>query len=141
MKKLFDEIPLVASRSELCPTKPNDKGVKLVLEVAPTVSPLVAAGLLLYVDDLRRSHEISQSINDATGAYWHAIMHRREGDFWTSGYWLRKCEGHPAMSWYDPIDFLDRVEKEFKSNPKELVEMQRTEWKTLFEWCINKEAK
>ncbi len=141
MKRLFDAIPFDASMPELCPAKPNGKGVELALEVTADVSPAVAAGIWLYVDDLHRSHEISQSINEATGAYWHAIMHRRERDFWNSGYWLRKREGHPAMRWYDSVDFLRRVERDSASNPNELVEMQRTEWKTLFEWCINQEVK
>src|SRR3954447_17397484 len=41
----------------------------------------VLAGLLLWHDCLDRSHEISQSISSESGSYWHAIMHRREGDF------------------------------------------------------------
>src|SRR5690349_1351212 len=39
------------------------------------------AGLWLRFDFLDESHEISQSIADANGSYWHAIMHRLEGDF------------------------------------------------------------
>ncbi|MGB1126733.1 MAG: hypothetical protein ACPG4Q_16145, partial [Phycisphaeraceae bacterium] len=40
----------------------------------------IKAGLWLYVDELDRSHEYSQSIHTPTGSFWHAIMHRREGD-------------------------------------------------------------
>ena len=28
---------------------------------------------------------------------WHAIMHRREGDFSNSKYWYAKCENHPIL--------------------------------------------
>src|SRR5690348_16418541 len=39
------------------------------------------AGLWLWHDWLDESHRISQSLSSATGSFWHAIMHRREGDF------------------------------------------------------------
>src|SRR4051794_12932746 len=37
------------------------------------------AGLWLYHDWLDSSHTISQALPSATGSFWHAIMHRREG--------------------------------------------------------------
>src|SRR4051812_40242009 len=45
------------------------------------------AGLWLYFDWLDESHRVSQSIDTPTGSFWHAIMHRREGDFSNSKYW------------------------------------------------------
>jgi len=39
------------------------------------------AGLWLHHDFLDESHAISQGIETAEGSYWHALMHRREGDF------------------------------------------------------------
>jgi hypothetical protein len=56
------------------------------------------AGLLLWNDDLEASHTISQGIEDATGSFWHAIMHRREGDPANSHYWWRRTGAHPAFS-------------------------------------------
>ena len=55
------------------------------------------AGLLLWNDDLEASHHIAQNIEDATGSFWHAIMHRREGDAANSNYWWRKTGAHPAF--------------------------------------------
>jgi hypothetical protein len=52
------------------------------------------AGLWLQFDFLDESHEISQSIADTNGSYWHAIMHRREGDFANSKYWLQMVGKH-----------------------------------------------
>ena len=49
-------------------------------------TPALRSGLWLYVDELDRSHRISQQIPDATGSFWHGIMHRREGDFGNSHY-------------------------------------------------------
>jgi hypothetical protein len=58
------------------------------------------AGLWLLYDDLDRSHTISQSIHTPTGNYWHAIMHRREGDFGNSKYWFDRVGDHPV---FDPL--------------------------------------
>lgn len=55
------------------------------------------AGLLLLNDDLEASHYISQGIETPTGAFWHAVMHRREGDLGNSQYWWRKTGTHPAF--------------------------------------------
>jgi hypothetical protein len=52
------------------------------------------AGLWLRFDFLDESHEISQSIADANGSYWHAIVHRREGDFGNSKYWFQRVGKH-----------------------------------------------
>lgn len=115
--------------------------------------PELQAGLWLYVDDLGRSHAVSQGIASPTGSFWHAIMHRREGDFSNSKYWYRRVGRHPAMSRisiagggaaagtdvadYDPMRFVDRVEAAHRARqtPPDLVAMQHLEWKALFEWC------
>lgn len=55
------------------------------------------AGLLLLNDDLEASHAISQKIDNSTGAFWHAIMHRRERDFSNSRHWWRRVGTHPAF--------------------------------------------
>jgi hypothetical protein len=41
-----------------------------------------------------------QQLRDATDSlsFWHAIMHRREGDFWNSKYWYARCRNHPALT-------------------------------------------
>jgi hypothetical protein len=103
--------------------------------------PALAAGLWLYVDELDRSHRISQGLGNQSGSFWHAIMHRREGDFGNSGYWFRRTGQHPVMSeidGYDPDDFLKRVERASEKGDNEnaeLAELQREEWARLFEWC------
>jgi hypothetical protein len=56
------------------------------------------AGLLLWNDDLEESHRIAQGIEDATGSFWHAIMHRREGDPSNSGHWWHNTGDHPAFA-------------------------------------------
>src|SRR4051812_20974225 len=64
----------------------------------PIASPDAAAGMLaglwVWHDGLDESHRISQKIETPDGSYWHAIMHRREGDFSNSKYWLARCRHH-----------------------------------------------
>ncbi|MBV9467948.1 MAG: hypothetical protein JO316_22780 [Abitibacteriaceae bacterium] len=70
-------------------------------EASAAASDKVAAcraGLLLWNDDLEASHSISQGLENATGSFWHAIMHRREGDAANSHYWWRRTGAHPAFA-------------------------------------------
>lgn len=64
----------------------------------------VRAGLLLWHGRLDDSHRVSQAIENEghhrAGDYWHAIMHRREGDFGNSKYWFRHVGSHPI---YDDL--------------------------------------
>ena len=98
--------------------------------------PLIAA-LWLLVDELDKSHVISQGIDDPTGSFWHGIMHRREGDFSNAHHWFRKVGKHPAMQQiegYDAHQFIDDVEAA-GTDAESLVELQRREWQILFAWC------
>lgn len=56
------------------------------------------AGLHLCNDSLDASHRFAQQIEfDSTGAYWHGLMHRMEGDFSNGKYWFYQAGKHPAM--------------------------------------------
>ena len=55
------------------------------------------SGLWLAHHFLDESHAISQGIETPTGSFWHAIMHRREGDYDNSKYWFRQAGAHPAF--------------------------------------------
>lgn len=58
--------------------------------------PCAEAGLWLLARQWDRSHRISQNQHNQHGSYWHGIMHRIEGDYWNSKYWLRQTAGHPV---------------------------------------------
>jgi hypothetical protein len=119
------------------------------------------AGLWLWHDGLAESHAISQNLNDATGSFWHAIMHRREGDFSNSKYWYARAAGHPAFAvlaaqaaellaeepadrllprivarGFDPNALVDLIET-VHDNPRHGLEkiavaLQQLEWRALF---------
>jgi len=55
------------------------------------------AGLWLRFNYLDESHAISQELHNPTGSFWHAIMHRREGDFGNSKYWFRQVGRHEVI--------------------------------------------
>jgi hypothetical protein len=98
------------------------------------------AGLWLKSDFLDESHRISQEIETPTGSAWHAIMHRREGDFGNSKYWWRRVGKHPALSG-DPFAFVDAVEAHVERGIGDLAELtarQEQEWQTLFDYCVGR---
>lgn len=124
----------VRGPAPLTPAGPRDPALSARIH-ACDCAPVVKAGLLLWNDDLDASHRLSQEIDSPTGSYWHAIMHRREPDYWNSKYWFRRAGAHPAMvriaqeagaalnaaAWlaggrYDPFAFVDACEQAARAN-------------------------
>jgi hypothetical protein len=46
--------------------------------------------------DWERAHEIAQDIDDETGSWVHAYLHRKEGDIGNAHYWYRRAGVTPA---------------------------------------------
>jgi hypothetical protein len=121
------------------------------------------AALWLWHDDLHESHAIVQkNETNPTHAFWHAILHRREGDFGNSKYWFARCRNHPVlatlaaqapsfvnslpadksllkliMAGWSPEAFVDLVEQ-IQNKPDDsrrniAVALQKLEWQTLFD--------
>jgi hypothetical protein len=104
------------------------------------------AGAWLLYDSLDESHKISQDIETTSGSFWHAIMHRREGDFGNSKYWFRRVGSHPAFEMiaerakheWDPFAFVDRCQSAVGGKPSEqnaCRDLQQIEWESLFDYC------
>ena len=141
LRPLTDLRPPMSAMSTLVGDGPSDAAAGACVEAIvghDAITPALEAGLWLYVDELGRSHRVSQSIDDTTGSFWHGIMHRREGDFSNSHHWFRKAGDHPAMATipgYEAHGFIDAVAA-WSGGPAEdakaLVAMQRREWMALF---------
>ncbi len=129
---------------------------------------LVCSLLLLWHDHLDASHELSQGIASADGSFLHAMMHRREPDYWNSKYWWRRVGNHPAFATiskrvsefliehtpcesakkmmpggaWDACAFVDACEEaEEGGNEAQrtlLREIQRIEFETLLDFFVNR---
>ncbi len=155
---VFAVLPLHRAMPALLPVHPAGAEATAAVQAVvshPALAPHlgVQAGLWLYVDELDKSHACSQALPGPTGSYWHAIMHRREGDFPNAKYWYRKAGAHPAMNRidlaggtaagsdmaeYDPEAFVDRVARadaRHEPDSPDLVALQHHEWRVLLEWC------
>ncbi len=126
------------------------------------------AGLWLWHDGLEECHRIVQNSGEgdagATNSFWHAIMHRREGDFSNSKYWYARVSGHPVLptiaaqasdvlrqepadksllrlivNGWNPNAFVDLVESIYNDasdgRRSLVVRLQQLEWRVLFEFC------
>ena len=117
----------------------------------------------LWHDFLDQSHEISQHIKSTSGSFWHAIMHRREGDFSNAKYWFRKVPEHAVYEemtaaaesllaqesqisisqltsegTWDPFLFVDLCQQAVTVEPSLLPfcqKLTRAEWQLLFDYC------
>lgn len=101
------------------------------------------SGLWLLHNFLDESHDISQSLKTSEGSYWHAIMHRLEGDFSNSKYWyarvgqcpLYEVIGQRSGKPFDPHQFVDDVEEQGNEATHDVAVI---EWQVLFEHCHQK---
>jgi hypothetical protein len=121
------------------------------------------SGVWLLYDYLDQSHTISQGIDTPSGSFWHAIMHRREGDFSNAKYWFRKVGQHPVFTplserahvaaadadsslgetrlrggTWDPFAFVDLCQSVARGQTaaRELcLDVQQAEWELLFDFC------
>ncbi len=85
-KKACDLLSSEPLAELFAPHKPRDRNA----------ARACVAGLLLLYDGLNESHSISQDLEDATGSYWHGIMHRREPDYGNAKYWFARVRRHPV---------------------------------------------
>ncbi len=113
---------------------------------------LVQAGLLYAVDEIDDAHRLAQGVSNDTAAYWHGMIHRRDGDFENARHWFRRAGRHPAfaelqargsavsadvarqMDW-DPYLFTGLCERAAFGEPHDaLVELQKMEFETMFNY-------
>ena len=59
-----------------------------------TPPPVAPALLALWHDargDWDAAHRVAQDVDDATGAWVHGYLHRKEGDAGNAAYWYRRA--------------------------------------------------
>lgn len=127
------------------------------------------AGLWLLHDWLDECHNLCQSLETPEGSFWHAIMHRREGDFSNAKYWYARVGNIPLLATltaeanailnplpadlhlmrlvahgWNPSAYVDLVEQAHEAGDsprhKTLVALQQMEWRVLFDHCIRQAA-
>ena len=59
---------------------------------------LSRAGALWLYGFLDEAHRLTQQDSSSEGAYWHALVHRSEGDFNNALYWFRRAGAHPVQA-------------------------------------------
>jgi hypothetical protein len=111
------------------------------------------AGVWLVHDFLDESHAISQHIDTPEGAFWHGIMHRREGDFANAKYWFRRVGDHKVYGdlsaavssdgtfAFDPYSFVDLCQRALRSSGDSVDHcrrVQQLEWELLFDFCYRR---
>ncbi|MCI0420107.1 MAG: hypothetical protein L0387_16610 [Acidobacteria bacterium] len=88
---------------------------------------LLRAGALWLHGFLDESHAIAQGNGSAEGSYWHALMHRSEGDFSNSKYWYRRVGRHAIFP-----DLLEAARQlEVEANPILAKLLAGMEWDPL----------
>lgn len=68
----------------------------------PAAWERVTAALLLYHDHHNEAHDLVQDLSDAEATLIHALLHRREPDFWNAKYWFRQVADHPVYRMLTP---------------------------------------
>ena len=100
---------------------------------------LLCGGVLYAADCLGKAHELFQNSDSPEGAYWHGMLHRREGDFSNALYWIRRAGRIPVlggMAEFSPAAFIAECEAAAarREEPPRLLETQRREWEALMLW-------
>jgi hypothetical protein len=104
---------------------------------------LLRGGLFYAANDLERAHTIFQEIESSQGAYWHGMLHRREGDFPNALYWIRRAgrvQGISGLADFSPAAFVLECEAAIRRSvePEHLLETQRREWEAMMSWSWSK---
>lgn len=109
------------------------------------------AGLFLYFSCLTESHDLLHQFGSREGAYWHAIMHRMEGDAYNAAYWFHRLPSHPVYpllaeqaaslgyrgpAAWDSFAFIRFCEESAAACNDDLAKrVQLAEWQLLMDYC------
>ncbi|CAO1636538.1 unnamed protein product [Sympodiomycopsis kandeliae] len=115
-----------ASTIPLVPSKPFSSETKSTIETLSTQNKwddALTSSLHLLNDDVSKAHDIvTDREDDEACCLVHAILHRREGDYWNSKYWYSRIS-HPFVNDFygsrqAAKSFVDEVESVAKGTKK-----------------------
>jgi len=120
-----------------------------ITQLSSQYPPSVISGLHLLNDDIKNAHEVAQANEgDVSCDTWHAFLHRREGDYWNSGWWISRLS-HPLLLTFastsslpaaraDAKSFVSACERVGTGRSKDdvLEKRQYEQMKELVEWDI-----
>ena len=66
-----------------------------------TLSPALRALWHDAKGDWNAAHQVAQDIDNTTGSWIHAYLHRKEGDLANAGYWYRRAQKPECRSSLD----------------------------------------
>lgn len=120
----------------------------LTQEIEASAAPDMAKiGLHLLNDDLAASHALSQRHEgEALADYWHAIIHRREGDYGNSRYWFGRVGRIPLLAEVygpdanAPVAFVERCRAAGRGHDAELEQFQRDEMAHLLAYALGQSS-
>lgn len=140
---------LLLARDPLPPLVPSqiyDAALTQGIEAADAPD-LVKAGLHLLNDDLAASHALAQRHESKPLAdYWHAIIHRREGDYGNSRYWFGRVGHAPLLAEVygpdagAPVAFVERCRAVGRGRDAELEQFQQGEMAQLLAYARSQSA-
>jgi hypothetical protein len=122
---------------------------------AEKASVFVTAALHLLNDDLHSTHTLVQAYEgNQTADYLHMLVHRREGDWSNTGYWVRRTGEHPAYATlallsdgkrWDASAMVDlcRQANQGKPNPEtaeSISQLSAQEIAAALTWCVRYDA-
>jgi hypothetical protein len=82
----------------------DSKALKASISATQPPPGLAMALQALWWDakgDWQKAHECAQAEDDASGAWVHAYLHRKEGDLANAAYWYRRAEKPVASASLD----------------------------------------
>lgn len=152
-------------RADVAAIREIDAALEKLSQVTNRHRDLIRALALLWHDHHEPSHAIVQDIETPDGSYIHAILHRREPDYFNAKYWFRRVGQHacfealarqatailegrklesmirkliPAGQW-DSFAFVDACEANASPSAPQhgpLREIQRAEFEILLDYLL-----
>src|SRR4051794_36851768 len=89
LKKLHPTEPVAGYAGELPRIRQATDAELSGEKMTDALFPAIRAGLFYNLDAIDEAHRLLQQLPGDLPAYWHGMVHRREGDFDNARYWYR----------------------------------------------------